>query len=111
MSDKKRSIFRTRSPGTASSPDLATLVRLAKEARGNNTSPKTSHRAVPSQINTRSRAISQASVALSDWDGPAGDSRSVTSGISSGDRMTTISEVSRPNKTPEDGFKVSLLRV
>lgn len=111
MSDKKRSIFKSRSPGTASSPDLATLVRLAKEARGNNnnTSPRQSHRGVPSQINARSRAVSQASVALSDWDGPAGDSRSVTSGVSSGDRMTTISEVSRSNKTPEDGFKVSLL--
>lgn len=110
LAGKKRSIFR--SPGTASSPDLATLVRLAKEARAKTgTTPKnTGSRAVSSHQQTprdqpRSRAVSQTSA---DWDGVSsnGDRRSVMSGVSSGDRMTTISEASR-NRPSDDGYKVS----
>lgn len=102
-SGQKRSIFR--SPGTASSPDLATLVRLAKEAKGKNPSPQTASKQSTSQAESRSRAASRAS--QPDWEGASnGDVRSVSSGFSGSNRMATISERSR-SKQGEDGFKVS----
>ncbi|KAK8846626.1 hypothetical protein IAR55_005713 [Kwoniella newhampshirensis] len=47
---KRRSIFR--SPGTASSPDLATLVRKAKEAKATHHGPPPSSNQSPAQANT-----------------------------------------------------------
>jgi hypothetical protein len=103
-SGQKRSIFR--SPGTASSPDLATLVRLAKEAKGKSTPPQTINKQSTRQALSRSRATSRAS--QPDWDGMSnGDVRSVSSGFSGGNRMNTISENSRARQS-EDGFKVSV---
>lgn len=101
-SSHKRSIFR--SPGTASSPDLATLVRLAKEAKGKPASPKSANKPSTSRTEARSRAASRAS--QPEWDAAShqGEVRSVSSGYS-GNRMTTISEASKA-KPSDDGFKV-----
>ena len=103
-SGQKRSIFR--SPGTASSPDLATLVRLAKEAKGIPATPQTAGNPLTNQAESRSRAASRAT--QPDWEGMStnGDVRSVSSGFSGGNKMATISERSR-SKQGEDGFKVS----
>jgi hypothetical protein len=103
-SGQKRSIFR--SPGTASSPDLATLVRLAKEAQGVTASPQTANKPSTSQAESRSRAASRAT--QPDWEGMStnGDVRSVSSGFSGGNKMATISERSSRSKAGEDGFKV-----
>lgn len=51
--------------------------------------------------------MSQASATASEWDSHSnnGDRRSIFSGVSSGDRMTTISESSR-TKSNDDGVKV-----
>lgn len=102
-SNQKRSIFR--SPGTASSPDLATLVRLAKEAKGKSASPQSNTKPSTLKNEARSRAASRAS--QPDWEVASnhGDVRSVSSGYS-GNRMTTIIEANRP-KQSDDGFKVS----
>lgn len=86
---KKRSIFR--SPGTASSPDLATLVKKAKD--------KGKMPASSSQASVRERSVSSAK--------PQDEVRSIASG--STDRMGTISETSsRRRQNSDDGFKVGL---
>lgn len=102
--NKKKSIFR--SPGTASSPDLATLVKRAKEARGKNSPSKlvkSGSGMIPSpssaSISTfaRDRSVSQVTV--------PDETRSFASG--STERMATISETSsRRRQNSEEGFKV-----
>ena len=89
---KKRSIFR--SPGTASSPDLATLVRRAKEAKGK--SPMSTS---VSQASVRDRSVSTIR--------PMDEVRSIASG--STERTAQASETSsRRRQNSEEGFKVGI---
>jgi hypothetical protein len=93
-SAKKRTIFR--SPGTASSPDLATLMKRGKDAKGKG-SPAKGMSTSASQASVRDRSVS--TVMSTD------DSRSIASG--STERMTTISETSTVRRqNSDDGFKV-----
>lgn len=66
-------------------------------------------RSSSAKVDTRGRAVSQASATASEWEGQSnnGDVRSIGSGISSGDIKTTISETSR-TRSGDEGMKVSL---
>jgi len=95
---KRRSIFR--SPGTASSPDLATLVKKAKEARANGQVPSAAGQAAEAalqQQTMRNRATSSGM--------PKGDED--WEKFSSGD-LKSIAESPRRNRqsSGEDSFKV-----
>lgn len=136
---KRRSMFR--GPGTASSPDLATLVRKAKEAKSNGTAtstetnqntalanplPVSATTAAPASTVTassstpirpgvgRDRSISQilSRDSSDSWDQFSnGDLSSVTSG--SGEKMAMISEGrrSRQSSGETEGFKVGFFHL
>ncbi|RXK42093.1 hypothetical protein M231_00450 [Tremella mesenterica] len=114
---KKKSIFR--SPGTASSPDLATLVRRAKEPKSNTDTSPSSQQTPPSNVKTgagpsrptghvtelrspgRERTVSHGEGLHGDhWDrGSNVDVRSMNSGVS-----TITGRRSREGST-DDAFK------
>ncbi|ORY21480.1 hypothetical protein BCR39DRAFT_562651, partial [Naematelia encephala] len=116
QSHKRRSIFR--SPGTASSPDLATLVRRAKEAKGikpheeegNALNGHNTPVAGPSRSSTSHSVQTQASSrvsrerAVSDWDT---ESSADLKSLPSGDRVASMSEGrrSRQSSAETEGHK------
>ncbi|WVR04320.1 hypothetical protein IAU60_001320 [Kwoniella sp. DSM 27419] len=108
---KRRSIFR--SPGTASSPDLVTLVRKAKEARADSEDASTVNQTPATTSNNRAASSSRATPSPTPSSSyQIGRERSATNPRGEDDlsRMPSIAESSttpggRSRQHTEDGFK------